>query len=221
MWYSEIMIPYSIYKIQLLFRKQITKTLPVLFWKKVIIHENNEPLVDYCGFQVRKAIAEKLDYAKKKLPQGISLKLLDGYRSLERQRQVWDRKWDIVKSENPNWSDDKIDQEVRLVVARPYGITNHVCGGAVDVCLMNESGEMLDFGTEYAAAGEASRRKCPMFASDLTPEQVRNRKILRDTMTSAGFVYYPGEWWHYCYGDRMWAVYTGRSECFYGPVANH
>ncbi len=96
-----------------------------------------------------------------------------------------------------------------------------MCGGAVDVCLVNESGGMLDFGTGYAAAGFACRRKCPMFARDLTSEQVKNRKILRDAMTSAGFVYYPGEWWHYCYGDRMWAVYTGRDECFYGPVANH
>ncbi|MCC6520971.1 hypothetical protein IT403_03270 [Candidatus Nomurabacteria bacterium] len=39
-------------------------------------------------------------------------------------------------------------------------------------------------------------------------------------MTSVGFVYYPGEWWHYCYGDRMWAVYSRRKECVYGPVQN-
>lgn len=107
---------------------------------------------------------------------------------------------------------------MRQVVARPEGISNHVCGGAIDVCLVDEQGVMLDFGTDYAAAGEAGRRMCPMFAPGLTPEQIRNRKMLRRAMESAGFVWYPGEWWHYCYGDRMWAVYSGRTECCYGPV---
>jgi hypothetical protein len=79
------MIPYSIYKIELLFRHQITKTLPACFWKNVIILENNESLVEYHGFQIRKTIADKLDQVTKKLPGGISLKILDGYRSLERQ----------------------------------------------------------------------------------------------------------------------------------------
>jgi D-alanyl-D-alanine dipeptidase len=37
-------------------------------------------------------------------------------------------------------------------------------------------------------------------------------------MEAEDFVWYPGEWWHYCYGDRMWAVYSGRTECMYGSL---
>lgn len=35
-------------------------------------------------------------------------------------------------------------------------------------------------------------------------------------MEKAGFQNYPFEWWHYCYGDRMWAAYSGKKTCFYG-----
>jgi D-alanyl-D-alanine dipeptidase len=125
-----------------------------------------------------------------------------------------------VKSENPDWSDEEINHEVGLVVARPIGITNHVCGGAVDVMLVNQNNEPLDFGTKYAPVDESGRKKCPMFADDLTDEQKQNRKLLRNRMESVGFVWYPGEWWHYCYGDRMWALYTGQKKCFYGPINN-
>lgn len=216
------MIPFFVYQLVSFPNRQITHSLPRKFWDRVVIKENNEPMVPYesygTSFLVRKAIAEKLDQVKKKLPQGIYLKVLDGYRSLERQQQAWDRKWNMVKSENPNLPDEQIDREVRLVVARPSEITNHICGGAVDVCLVNEAGEMIDCGTEYAPADCDGRKKCPMFSNFINEEQKQNRKILRDAMTQAGFVYYPGEWWHYCYGDRMWAVYTGRRECCYGPI---
>lgn len=37
-------------------------------------------------------------------------------------------------------------------------------------------------------------------------------------MKKNGFVNYPNEWWHFCYGDRMWAAYSGKKTCFYGLV---
>jgi D-alanyl-D-alanine dipeptidase len=202
-------------------------TLPRKFWDRVSIQENNEPMVSYESygeiFLVRKTIAEKLDQVKNKLPQGVFLKILDGYRSLERQKQAWDNKWNVIKSENPNWTDEQIDAQARLIIARPSGITNHVCGGAVDVALVDSLGNTLDFGTGYGPvnAHNSERSKTPMFAGGLTQEQISNRKMLRHAMTSIGFVYYPGEWWHYCYGDRMWAVYGGRTECFYGSIKHN
>ena len=38
-------------------------------------------------------------------------------------------------------------------------------------------------------------------------------------MENAGFKNYPNEWWHFCYGDRMWAAYSKRKDCFYGMPA--
>lgn len=216
-----MIIPYWIYRITAIPYRQIIHVLPRKHWGRVTIQENNEPLVAYQGFMIRSALAQKLEQVKGQLPEGVQLKLLDGYRSLERQQQAWDVKWNTVKFEHSNWSDEQINQEVGLVVARPAGITNHVCGGAVDVCLVNDQGEMVDFGTEYAPADELGRSKCPMFAKTLTQLQIKNRTLLRTAMEQQGFVWYPGEWWHYCYGDRMWAVYTGRTACTYGPVSEY
>ncbi len=211
-------MPYSIYKLLSFGSGQIRYVLPRKHWEGVVVRENSEPMVSYEGFFLRKTVREKLDQVKQKLPKGIHLKILDGYRSLEQQQQVWDRKWKQVVLENPHWSVEQVDAEVCLIVARPVGVTNHICGGAVDVCFIDEHGTMIDCGTEYAPADETGRKKCPMFSKYITKEQKQNRKKLREAMRSTGFVYYPGEWWHYCYGDRMWAVYTGKRECLYGPV---
>ncbi|MDB4984277.1 MAG: peptidase vanX D-ala-D-ala dipeptidase [Patescibacteria group bacterium] len=217
-------------------RKQIQKTLPKSAWDSVGINETNEELVEIfptekiilmpielfpgitTSFMVRKSVFGKIHQAAALLPEGIALVVIEGYRSMSKQKMCWERKWNIVKSEHPDWNDDKIDIEVRQVVARPVGISNHVCGGAVDVMLAKTNGELLDFGTQYAAATEAERPKAPMFAKGLTDVQIKNRTLLREAMESVGFVWYPGEWWHYCYGDRMWAVYSWRKESFYGPI---
>lgn len=36
-------------------------------------------------------------------------------------------------------------------------------------------------------------------------EARRNRRLLYWVMTQAGFANYPGEWWHFSWGDQMWA----------------
>lgn len=213
-------IPYFVYRLYLVGSRQIKQVLPRKYWDRVSIVENNELMVEYGGSFVRKVVAEKLDRVKQNIPAGYFLKIIEGYRSLEKQQQAWNQKKSQVISENPSWTSDQVDAEVRLVVARPNGVTNHICGGAVDVCLIDAHGIMIDCGTEYAPANEDGRKKCPMFSNLITQEQKENRKILRTVMESAGFVWYPGEWWHYCYGDRMWAVYTGRTDCFYGAVEN-
>jgi hypothetical protein len=86
----------------------------------------------------------------------------------------------------------------------------------VDALVCN--GELVDMGTKPQALAE--KKVVEMFSELITDEQKQNRTILREVMESVGFVWYPGEWWHYCYGDRMWAVYTEQKECFYGPIQN-
>lgn len=227
-------LPYFFYQLVSFGNRQITRTLPRSFWNRIEIFENDESLIELqpteklilqpvdieTSFSVRKTVAEKIYMISKNLPSGIKLAVIEGYRSMEKQQRAWDRKYSIVKSEHPDWIDDKINHEVGLIVARPNGITNHICGGAIDAMLVDQNNQPLDFGTKYAPADESGRKKCQMFADDLTDEQKKNRKLLREAMESVGFVWYPGEWWHYCYGDRMWALYTGQKKCFYGPIDN-
>jgi D-alanyl-D-alanine dipeptidase len=35
-------------------------------------------------------------------------------------------------------------------------------------------------------------------------------------MIEAGFASHPDEWWHYSYGDQMWAALTGAEAAHYG-----
>ena len=227
---------YTIARLLSLGSSQIRFVLNRGDWGRVSIREGGEPMVTVAAsrklvlvpahaadgvetsFEVRSTVAEMLARAAALLPDGISLGVIEGFRSLEKQQRAWDVKCRAVKAEHPEWDDARIEGEVRMVVAKPGGVTNHVCGGAVDVCLVRD-GTVLDCGTGYAPSDEASRRKVAMFARGLTARQRSNRRILRRAMESAGFVWYPGEWWHYCYGDRMWAVYMGKAECPYGPVS--
>jgi hypothetical protein len=62
-----------------------------------------------------------------------------------------------------------------------------------------ESGEpMIDLGT------------------DLSPAQRRNRDLLVMSLTEAGFVNYPTEWWHWSLGDRYWCLVQNGSAARYG-----
>lgn len=174
-------------------------------------------------FIVRKTVAEKLMRISQALPDGLSLVLIEGYRTMKSQQDSWDRKFAKIKDEHPDWNDEKIEQQVRLVLAKPAPLANHHCGGAVDVTLVGVDGRLLDMGTPYP--GEAMSAdwhdKFKMFSDSITDVQAKNRTILREAMESEDMVWYPGEWWHYCWNDRMWAVYSGQSEkksCGYGSV---
>lgn len=215
---------------------QITKTLPASYWKDVNINENNEPLMELVetkklklgwikkGYQalffVRRTVAEKLYRVAEMLPDRFVLVTIEGYRTKQSQQEEWDRIWQIVKKQQENLSDEGVEKIVRLLVAKPLPLANHHCGGAIDVTLGYSDGILVDMGTPYITQikDESIRTKIPMLSSDISDEAQEFRKILRNAMTKQDFVWYPGEWWHFCYGDRMWAVYTEQKECFYGSV---
>lgn len=213
---------------------QITKILSRSAWQDIVIHENNERLIEVIetktlihgsqfgpwesnnSYQLRETVANMLHKASRLLPSGYKLAIVEGVRSIEKQQEHWNRKFEHFSRERPEWSQEKIEQQTALVVARPAPLANHNCGGAVDVALVDSNGDLVDMGSKPQALNEKSIVE--MFSELITEEQKRNRAILRKVMEAVGFIWYPGEWWHYCYGDRMWAVYTNQQECFYGPI---
>lgn len=208
---------------------QITQNLPKEKWQSVTITENNDPIISMQPsdkiilgqkeISIRISLVSMLELAANNLPEDICLYIIEGIRSIEDQKKSWDRSYEKIKIEFPNENASFWEQQTGLLVARPLPLANHNCGGAVDVCLIfKNSGEFLDMGTPAQSGFEYSLTQ--MFSNKITETQKENRKLLREAMEQAGFVWYPGEWWHYCYGDRMWAVYTNRSECFYGPIQN-
>jgi D-alanyl-D-alanine dipeptidase len=44
----------------------------------------------------------------------------------------------------------------------------------------------------------------------------QRRSLLAAVMQQAGFAQHPNEWWHFSYGDQLWAWRTGGQQAIYG-----
>ncbi len=200
------------------------QVLPVSIINSIPIKENNEKMVEIINSAklinespdplLRESVWKKLSNASLFLPDGYRIVVLFAYRDLETQKKFWDEVYAEQKQKYPTLSETEIVEKARLYSAEPTGDGPHQSGGAIDVTILDENGITLDMGTTY----REHSLKTPMFSPYCTHEQRKNRKFLRNIMLKAGFTYYPGEWWHYCYGDRMWAAYTGNSCAVYGSV---
>lgn len=188
---------------------------------KVIPIESHEPLVILSEdtiftneeVRVRASVAEKLNAVAKNLQlSGYGLFIHEGYRSNEKQRVQWSNAVEKTRRDSPAMSDDQIEMIVQKQVARPDGIGGgHQTGGAVDAALCSLESELLDMGTEYIEFSEFTKTN-----AHIIDQEVRERrKVLLSAMRKAGFVNYPNEWWHYSYGDRMWAAYLKKKVCPY------
>lgn len=202
----------------------VRKILPKSFIESVEIKENKEPFVEIketrrlksvSGSKVRQSVYEMLIEASENLSGNFTLIVVEGYRSPEKQKLNWNSRFRIVKEKNPNLSTEEIERITRLSVAQPIGeYGGHQTGGAIDIALGDKQGNQLFLGTKV----EEFFSKTPTSAAGLTGDKRRLRKILVETMKKSGFVNYPAEWWHYSYGDRMWAAYNGKKYCMYGPI---
>jgi zinc D-Ala-D-Ala dipeptidase len=94
----------------------------------------------------------------------------------------------------------------------------HSTGAAVDVTLVDGDGEAIDMGSPI---DELSPRSYPDYFSDQPQGQAhRHRQILHRAMTQAGFLRHPREWWHYSYGDQLWAWLENQQE-WQGAIARY
>lgn len=168
---------------------------------------------------LRETVARKLARAADTLPKGWSILIFDALRPLSVQRAIYDDFRAHFLREDPTLSPETLesllDDFVAKPVKRPYRPAPHATGGAVDLTLCRD-GVSLDMGTGFddltgLAHTRALEEDCPPGM-----EQARDdRRLLYHLMVSVGMVNYSCEWWHYAYGERQWAVRTGKAP-FYG-----
>ena len=73
--------------------------------------------------------------------------------------------------------------------------SGHTRGSTVDLTLFDmNTGKELDMGGTFDYFGELSH---PDYKGELTAQQLKNRKILRDAMIKNGFKPIDTEWWHF------------------------
>jgi D-alanyl-D-alanine dipeptidase len=153
--------------------------------------------------------------ACKKLPEGIYMGLVEGWRPLERQQRIYDFMWESALEAFPH----RDRRALRRTVCRWVAPTDqkappgHCTGAAVDVWLVDDDNEPLDVSSPYDRF-----RAAPTYILDLSEPAQRNRNLLIESMLSEGFSNCRDEWWHYSFGDAGWAVRLDHKECCYGKV---
>ena len=95
----------------------------------------------------------------------------------------------------------------------------HSTGGALDVCLADKNGNPVEMGSEIDQMDESSN---PDFYENVNNEEAiiwnSRRNLLRDIMTKFGFAQHPNEWWHFSYGDQLWAWKNKKTNALYGKI---
>jgi D-alanyl-D-alanine dipeptidase len=169
----------------------------------------------YDGIYVRAALAQRLTVAAQRLGDNYQLIIRAGHRPIEVQRTILKDCAVDYKRQHPSVSDTMALDYARTFVSDPsIALPPHVSGAAVDVDVRSTySGELLDFGSNLNDFTEQSYLHC----DNLTAEQRKNRLLLLTSMLSAGLASYRSEWWHYSYGDQVWAWFYGKDTSLYSP----
>lgn len=190
----------------------------------VPVYDDGEPLVELDESfgtprrLVRESLARRLLLARDRLPHGVGLRVVEGYRTIADQRRIVSSYSAQLRSARPGLGADELERLTSRFVA-PVGVAPHVAGAAVDLTLVDGDGRELDLGTPVDATPEQSDGACYFDAAQVTGQARARRALLAQVLESAGLVNYPTEWWHWSYGDRYWALLTGASGALYGPVA--
>jgi D-alanyl-D-alanine dipeptidase len=210
---------------------------PIEELNRIKIKDNGEPLVeilklcpeitfaaDHPRFPgaprtcwARKTVAEMMCRAQSHLPDGLHLEIQDAWRSPESQMKLFTLLSNELRSKNPAWTESELLEHANQFVANPFisAPPPHTTGGAVDVTVMNAAGEMLDMTSPYGW----SEISAPTSYTGISKEARRNRHILIEAMSKAGFSNYLGEWWHWSYGDSAWALRAGLDTAIYGEAS--
>lgn len=214
----------KVYINYILWRLGLRDILPNIIVNNKKICENNSPLVNIIdnprfsfperstrrgGCWVRAELVPMLERAGDNLPDGYKLHIFGGWRSITVQWTAWLKNLENKKLENPNLPIDAIKNIARKTSASPEnGYGPHQTGGAIDLTVVDTNGNELDMGTRFSDHSVRSTTKY----KHISDTAKSNRQMLVQAMNAAGFLNYPGEWWHYSYGDRAWATYK-RKRC--------
>ena len=95
----------------------------------------------------------------------------------------------------------------------------HSTGGALDVCLSDKEGNLIEMGSKVDQMDEYST---PDYYANKKDEEAiiwdSRRNLLREVMTKFGFAQHPNEWWHFSYGDQLWAWKNKKENAIYGKI---
>ena len=189
-------------------------------------------------FRLRRGVIERLLQAQAGLERqrpGWKLAVFDGWRplavqafmvehtiTLECERLGLDPRRDspereaVIASVGRFWAPPSND---------PTTPPPHSTGAAIDLTLADATGQTVEMGSAIDAIGAVSepdhfRRVGADLPAGADRDQARlwdgHRRLLASVMEGAGFAQHPNEWWHFSYGDQLWAWRLGQAQACYG-----
>ena len=130
-----------------------------------------------------------------------------------------------LRQRKPELSDEALAAEVQNYWAAPStgadGPSPHSTGGAVDLTIRWRGGDPLWMGSLFDDASPLAHTdrfeaETNEQAFSFSNEEARaNRRLLYWLMIEAGFASNPSEWWHFSFGDQMWAKLRNEPEALY------
>ena len=161
--------------------------------------------------RLREGLVQRLSAAQASLPAPFSLVVIDGWRSLEFQRELLDY-YSRRHASLEGYVSDPGDETL---------VPPHVTGGAVDLTLAHE-GRPLALGTDFDAFDDPAAVdwfENPRRTGDPDSELSRRlRRLLASTLMGQGLAPLAEEWWHWSFGDQRWAVCQDEPRTRYGLV---
>lgn len=176
--------------------------------------------------KMRKFVYTKLVEAQKTLPSGLKFCLYEAYRSLQLQEKLFNDRYNKLKMQFPNWSNEKVFTEtVKLVspvknLDGTHNIPPHSTGGTIDIYLVDDQGKPVDMGIEVVNWMNDVDGSLSKTHSEKISEKARQyRAIMSTALERVGFVNYLGEYWHWSYGDRYCAYHAKKPYAIYDSVS--
>ncbi|MEB3295214.1 MAG: M15 family metallopeptidase [Synechococcales bacterium] len=183
------------------------------------------PYGDKSPFFVRQGVLDRLWQAQQELQRlqpGWRLQIFDAYRPVEVQQFMVDYSFQTVLQDR-GWTEQSLTVEQQTLAMEqvyqfwakpnfdPTTPPPHSTGAAIDLTLVNEKGQAIDMG---GAIDELSPRSYPNhyigLADPVAEIYDRHRQLLHYVMQTAGFQRHYHEWWHFSWGDQLWAWLTQR-----------
>ncbi|MGB3294547.1 MAG: M15 family metallopeptidase [Phormidesmis sp.] len=191
------------------------------------------PYGRFSPYFLRQRVLQKLTEAQTHLQvqrPDWRLQIFDAYRPIPVQQFMVDYTFtQLARSEGLNPAElNEVDRsQLQEKVLKFWAIPSpdpttpppHSTGAAVDLTLVNAAREPVNMGS---AIDEISPRSYPdHFADSTDPKAQRyhqHRQLLNAAMNRAGFCQHPNEWWHFSWGDQLWAWQVGREVAQYGKA---
>ena len=126
--------------------------------------------------------------------QGYIIKIYDAYRPQMAVDHFLRWAQDVRDTRMKSVFYPDVDKKDLFVLGYVAEHSSHSRGSTIDMTIVDmKTGKEVDMGSPFDFFGEISHGDY----TELSEEQLKNRQLLKDVMTSNGFAPYAEEWWHF------------------------